>query len=352
MKVVTAVWTTLLLLTFILNVSSNENKPLTFEYGRYQLTVFGEKLNFTNAREKCHSIGQSLALFKDLSWAYNKGFHSCIQGWLADYHTAHVQNGNFCPTNRSGVVYSPARRPFTKTNGAYCTDRKYFKPGPYNPDNKKVFNMWIKYRMAAAMQLREDLRRNLNDDVINNIRALYVCCNIYKIGTLKDKKGKNISTIIPRFSKEEMKEFQVSLRNYFPESQPKLVPHFQVSYSGFIEHGGGTVNRTEIIDDLVKQVVDYGWDGVMVNYEPTVEYTKEHANTVAKFLNILSKKLHQYKLEVGFCISDWGILKYWRIYHKTEVDYFATMDMTYNGGNVNRNIRKTKRLLEHIDINR
>jgi len=57
-------------------------------------------------------------------------------------------------------------------------------------------------------------------------------------------------------------------------------------------------------------------------------------------------------MELGFCISDWGVLKFWDVYNQTNVDFFTTMSMTYYGRNVARNREAVKDLLENIDVNR
>eukprot|EP00300_Choanocystis_sp_HF-7_P009669 c16562_g1_i1.p1 GENE.c16562_g1_i1~~c16562_g1_i1.p1 ORF type:complete len:221 (-),score=53.56 c16562_g1_i1:101-763(-) len=84
---------------------------------------------------------------------------------------------------------------------------------------------------------------------------------------------------------------------------------------------------------VVQAVQSYtGVSGVMVNYEPTVQYTLQHATSFAQFLGELTQQLHQVGLGCEATVADWSILstKYQLLYSESGVDKLQSMTPTYS----------------------
>jgi len=344
----TIILTSLTLLVTCRNITVHYSKQHTISY-------VDRPVNFFEAEELCKTQGLYLALPIDLEIAYKHGLHNCKYGWLATMRAAYSQREKGprkCKTKHKGIIYKYHPHSNDVIPGAYCTTRKHFQTGKFNKHNEKVFNLWIRYDLSGVYNLREDLKRNFNKNIVRNVRAIYPCCNIYKLQAVDGPKNTQVTDVVPRVDDERMREVQYLMNRYFPESKPKYIPHVHISYQAMITLKAGSSNRSSTIDDLVQKTLSAGWDGVMIDYEPKINYTIQHARLTADFLDALASKMHSYGKEVDFCISDWGILKYYGVYNKTKVDYFATMGMTYFGKNVQKNIKNVERLKKKVNLDR
>jgi len=339
-------------LTSLTSLVKSQN--ITLQYEKQKLSFIERSVNFFQAEDLCKSIGLYLALPEQVEYAYKYGFHNCRYGWLATMKAALLlqhEDKSCRKKSKRGFHYKSHPHSRMVVEGAYCTTRKHFQTGKFNADNEKVFNMWIKYDLSGIFNLREDLKRNMNHNIVRNVRAIYPCCNIYRLQAVESGKN-NVTGVVRKLSDEKMKELQHLMNRYFPESKPKYVPHVRVTYEAMIKLKAGTKNRSSTIDDLVQKTVSAGWDGLMFDYEPNINYTIKHARLTADFLDALASKMHAHGKELDFCISDWGILKYYGVYNTTKVDYFATMGMTYYGTNVQRNIKNINELKSQINLDR
>ena len=88
---------------------------------------------------------------------------------------------------------------------------------------------------------------------------------------------------------------------------------------------GRTWARTDVLDRLGQLAVEVGFQGILVDYEPPSNYTRQHEESYAAFLHALSHAMHRVGKQSGFCTSNWGILQAWKIYRFTHVDIATSM---------------------------
>jgi hypothetical protein len=74
--------------------------------------------------------------------------------------------------------------------------------------------------------------------------------------------------------------------------------------------------------------------GLVVDYEPVSNYTLQHAEAYAAFLQSLALALHADGLQLGFDCADWGILDFWTAFLGKGIDIFVSMSPTYSGKDV------------------
>ena len=77
-------------------------------------------------------------------------------------------------------------------------------------------------------------------------------------------------------------------------------------------------------------------EGLLVDYEPSTNYTLAHAAAYADFLAALCAGLHAAGLKCGMDVASWGVLKaeFWGAYVAAGVDRFTSMTPTYNAFNM------------------
>ena len=82
--------------------------------------------------------------------------------------------------------------------------------------------------------------------------------------------------------------------------------------------------------------------GIMVDYEPTSNYTLAHVHAYSSFLSKLGRELYLHgNLQLDMCISNWGILQYYGEYvHTTtnQITGMMSMGSTYYGRNITSNM--------------
>ena len=59
----------------------------------------------------------------------------------------------------------------------------------------------------------------------------------------------------------------------------------------------------------MKRAKEIGLNGLILNYEPKKNYTREHAKIYGEFLNEFHSKAKRNGLSLGTVVSSWGILK-------------------------------------------
>ena len=100
----------------------------------------------------------------------------------------------------------------------------------------------------------------------------------------------------------------------------------------------GVVQRRSWTDDTVQslaaQAKAAGLHSLMLDYEPNDNITRAHAVAYADFVRAITSAMHARGLEMGMCVSSWGILDNFTLYAATGVDSMMTMAATYFGSNV------------------
>jgi len=88
------------------------------------------------------------------------------------------------------------------------------------------------------------------------------------------------------------------------------------------------------IPAAVEAAVKHRLTSLMVDYEPSTNITHAHSEAYAKFIAELSTALHKKGLQCGMCVSSWGILTTFDLFHQSGVDQMMSMASTYYGKNV------------------
>ena len=83
---------------------------------------------------------------------------------------------------------------------------------------------------------------------------------------------------------------------------------------------------------VVKYVNEVGADGMIVDYEPSSNYTTHHAELYNSFLKSLktAATASGTKVQVGMDVAGWGILDNFDVYKTSEIDIYTSMTPTYN----------------------
>ena len=83
-----------------------------------------------------------------------------------------------------------------------------------------------------------------------------------------------------------------------------------------------------------------GLNGLIVDYEPSSNYTIAHAEAYAAYLSALAAALKPLGLAVGFDIAGWGVLaqQFWPVYLRAGgISRFTSMTPTYDADNITLN---------------
>jgi hypothetical protein len=82
---------------------------------------------------------------------------------------------------------------------------------------------------------------------------------------------------------------------------------------------------------LLDMVVQGGFGGYVVDYEPHDNTTADHAQAFVSFLTVLAEGLHSHDKLLVVCVSDWGILapKYYKLISTSGADKYVSMGSTY-----------------------
>ena len=106
----------------------------------------------------------------------------------------------------------------------------------------------------------------------------------------------------------------------------------------------GTWRNTSAIQDLVQLAVNTNISSYMIDYEPSTNITLAHAQAYADFMRELASGLHAAANASGslypqldMCVSSWGILTRFDLYHATGVDRMMNMASTYFGKDISQN---------------
>jgi len=168
------------------------------------------------------------------------------------------------------------------------------------------------------------------------ITGFYGCCGLAQVsddGSVSYKQ--NISQDIQ------------SMMNAIPNRRLTYHAVFGVTDSSI---GNGTALRA--VSDLVSFAKTNRLDGLLCDYEPSSNYTTEHAQMYANFLEALAQGLHEEQMELGFDVAGWGILDFWDVYAPLHVDFYTSMTPTYNAENVTRDQEFVTSLVAAVGSNR
>jgi hypothetical protein len=142
--------------------------------------------------------------------------------------------------------------------------------------------------------------------------GLYLCCGSFGIqddGSLKRITDEDIAT---------------SAR---PLLQQNLTVHFVMSIT---DVSIASRNYHSAIQELAAILQEHRFTGYLCDYEPSLNYSRAHAEAYGEFLTSLSAALHTVNGQSGFCSAGWGILDYWDVYRTANVDIATSMTPTYN----------------------
>ena len=97
----------------------------------------------------------------------------------------------------------------------------------------------------------------------------------------------------------------------------------------------GGVDMRKAADIAATLANSLGWDGLMIDYEPTQNYTAAHVNAYAAAAKVFADAMHSRGMRLGMCISSWGINdahevpQGLRVYADTGADILMSMAPTY-----------------------
>jgi hypothetical protein len=127
---------------------------------------------------------------------------------------------------------------------------------------------------------------NIND----YMTGVLPCCNIANIpGDGNTSISRNISGVVAGYKKYG------------------LTVHPVASISSIVD----TASLAKVklgIPALVEWVKTIGANGVIIDYEPSKNYTPEHVKNYASFMTSLSEAMHVAKKEASCDLASWGIL--------------------------------------------
>lgn len=145
--------------------------------------------------------------------------------------------------------------------------------------------------------------------------GVYYCCNEFEILA-----NGNFQQNIPDCKIEDLVQ---------PLKQQNFSIHFVMGINT-----DSVLNRTwqntSALAQLAKAAAQFNFDGFLVDYEPSKDYTDSHKQAYADFLSALSKSMHSVGKQSGFDSAGWGILDAWSYYRRTDVDICTSMTPTYN----------------------
>jgi hypothetical protein len=160
----------------------------------------------------------------------------------------------------------------------------------------------------------------------------YICCNLASIASDGSMSSDANAT--------SLNEESTALRQVFKtQSSSKLAGEvWHVVGVDQIAVENSTWRHTSGLTDLAAAAKSWGSTGLVVDYEPSTNYTMQHAEAYGAFLSALGDALHAQQLLVGMDIAGWGILglPYWSAY--PGLDRYTSMTPTYTGVNVTLDI--------------
>lgn len=91
----------------------------------------------------------------------------------------------------------------------------------------------------------------------------------------------------------------------------------------------GVASRS--VNDLAALPSEFGFDGLVVDYEPHDNLTSAHAADFASWLKALSSALHAKGHTLAVCVSDWGKIgpEYYKLLSSAGADRYVSMGSTY-----------------------
>ena len=147
------------------------------------------------------------------------------------------------------------------------------------------------------------------------LTGLYLCCNAFSFADNGTFSG--ISSATVRAQTQPL----YAIRN--------MSLMYVIGVSGAAIHSGAWETHV-----AAAAIATDGFDGFIVDYEPTSNYTVQHAHAYAAFLTALGGALHARGKTLGFDTAGWGILDFWSEYRSTGVDIFTSMTPTYKGNDI------------------
>eukprot|EP00927_Polykrikos_kofoidii_P077940 TRINITY_DN74820_c0_g1_i1.p1 TRINITY_DN74820_c0_g1~~TRINITY_DN74820_c0_g1_i1.p1 ORF type:complete len:307 (-),score=53.58 TRINITY_DN74820_c0_g1_i1:158-1027(-) len=143
----------------------------------------------------------------------------------------------------------------------------------------------------------------------NAITGVYGCCNMLSVA------ADGSVTIKPNLQSDAA-----------PMLAKGLTYHVVAGVSGDGILSGGAKAAAA---DVAKAVRDANLTGIIFDYEPASNYTKEHEQAYASFLKAI-KDAAGSSFEVGMDTAGWGILKDLSAYAPANLDLYTSMTPTYN----------------------
>jgi hypothetical protein len=197
------------------------------------------------------------------------------------------------------------------------------------PHSRAVRMYWSRRDPAANLMIVE---RNAGTPVTDYITGVILCCNDptidYTAGA-SGFSGTDISGLVEQYRKHN------------------LTVHVCANLKPSSMSAEGVDAARAAIPDLVSWAADQQIDGVIVDYEPSKNYTADHVAAYASFLHELSVGMHEKSMESSCDLASWGILDKYSAFAPTHtaLDSVTTMSSWYQGQNLTALRQSTEQIL-------
>ena len=176
------------------------------------------------------------------------------------------------------------------------------------------------------------VRQNGGTPVADYITGVILCCNDPKIDYTAGASGfsgTNISGLVEQYR------------------QHNLTVHVCAKLQPASMSAAGVDAARAAIPALVRWAADQRIDGVIVDYEPSKNYTADHVAAYASFLHELSSGMHENSMESACDLASWGILDKYSAFAPTHtaLDFVTTMESWYRGQNISALRQDTEEIL-------
>lgn len=194
---------------------------------------------------------------------------------------------------------------------------------------------WVKAAPVARMYWStRDPEKNLqyvrqyagSAPISSVVSGVLLCCNLATLSPNEGFTGKDLRSQVQAYKQEN------------------LTVHLVVALHPTEETLWGLRALKGAIPKLADWVNAQDADGVVIDYEPSRNYTDEHVKGYTEFLTTLSQKVQAQSQKVGCDLAGWGILDRWSAFAATPVDFVTTMSPWYQGfgGNITELKQKTE----------
>lgn len=187
----------------------------------------------------------------------------------------------------------------------------------------------VRYYLGANRLLENSAFAQTSDGAVN---GAYLCCNLASVSAN--------GTMLSNANATALSEEASALRQIFKAQSASSLAGEVWHVVGIDQEAvqNGTWRATSALTDLASAAASWGSTGLVVDYEPSTNYTMNHARAYGAFLTALGAALRDNNLKIGMDIAGWGILNkdFWPAY--PGLDRYTSMTPTYSGANVSLDI--------------